>query len=351
MEIAGSARAGPRVGCSWVRLCPSCAGACCETVSRLDPLLVTCTVCNTSWKSICSARGLQAGERHMRVEYAPEGTVGVLTPQANTTVEPEYAILTPPGYAWINARMLSPHKTIEERLVDYFSKVPQYAPQFANAPIEALSFACTGTSYLVGKESEDDVARRGRQPAARAGDERGDLCVPRARHARRQAHRPRLALSGGAAARHGLHALLGIARVRDRREDERVAARRKNSIRSTPAVRLRAARRWRKWATTRSMPSSCWAPACRPSRPSRARPITGGIPVFSCMFALIWANIVAVDRARADGGGPARRGCAARGGASEWACRPSRAEARGAPRAARPRPLRRSWRYRRRRIA
>jgi maleate isomerase len=53
--------------------------------------------------------------------------------------------------------MLSPHKTIEERLVDYWMKAPQFARQFANAPVGSLSFACTGTSYLVGKQTEDDV--------------------------------------------------------------------------------------------------------------------------------------------------------------------------------------------------
>ncbi|MGZ5854492.1 MAG: maleate cis-trans isomerase family protein [Xanthobacteraceae bacterium] len=99
----------------------------------------------------------------MSVEYAPKGLVGVLTPQANTTVEPEYAILTPPGYAFINARMLSAHKTIEERLLDYFANLHTFSRQFANAPIGALAFACTGTSYLVGKDVEDrtlgDVSR------------------------------------------------------------------------------------------------------------------------------------------------------------------------------------------------
>ena len=65
-----------------------------------------------------------------------------MTPQANTTVEPEYAILTPPGFAFINARMLSPKKTIEERLVDYFDNVHAFSRQFANAPVGALAFAC-----------------------------------------------------------------------------------------------------------------------------------------------------------------------------------------------------------------
>lgn len=97
------------------------------------------------------------GETHMTVEYASRALVGVLTPQANTTVEPEYAILAPRDVAWINARMLSPCTSIEERLVDYWSKAPQFARQFANAPIGSISFACTGTSYLVGKQVEDDV--------------------------------------------------------------------------------------------------------------------------------------------------------------------------------------------------
>ena len=91
----------------------------------------------------------------MTVEYASKALVGVLTPQANTTVEPEYAMMTPLNSAWINARMLSPHKTIEERLVDYWSRAPEFARQFANAPITSIAFACTGTSYLVGKDSED----------------------------------------------------------------------------------------------------------------------------------------------------------------------------------------------------
>jgi maleate isomerase len=93
----------------------------------------------------------------MTVEYASKGLVGVLTPQANTTVEPEYAILMPSDTAWINARMLSRHKTIEERLVDYWGRAPEFARQFANAPVGSLAFACTGTSYLVGKEAEDRV--------------------------------------------------------------------------------------------------------------------------------------------------------------------------------------------------
>ena len=57
------------------------------------------------------------------LEYAKRGLIGVLTPQANTTVEPEFTILWPAGVAMLNARLTSPKKTIEERLVDYTSQI------------------------------------------------------------------------------------------------------------------------------------------------------------------------------------------------------------------------------------
>ncbi len=89
------------------------------------------------------------------MEYASHGLLGVLTPQANTTVEPELAILMPPGHALINARLMSPEKTIEDRLRDYFRNFEDATAQFANAPLTAIAFACTGTSYLAGLAAED----------------------------------------------------------------------------------------------------------------------------------------------------------------------------------------------------
>lgn len=96
----------------------------------------------------------------MAVEYAPEGLLGTLTPQANTTVEPEFAVLMPAGTAWINARLTSPKPTIEERLVDYFATMESALGQFANAPIGAVAVACTGASYLAGPEAEDAMIAR-----------------------------------------------------------------------------------------------------------------------------------------------------------------------------------------------
>jgi maleate cis-trans isomerase len=96
----------------------------------------------------------------MTLEYAPGGLIGVLTPQANTTVEPEIAVLLPPGLALLNARLTSPKKTIEERLVDYLENVETAATQFANAPLKAVAFACTGASYLAGKYREAALIAR-----------------------------------------------------------------------------------------------------------------------------------------------------------------------------------------------
>jgi maleate isomerase len=91
----------------------------------------------------------------MSVAYAPKGLVGVFTPQANTTVEPEMAMMTPPGMAFLNARMTSTAGTIPERLLDYMSQFPAQLSQFANAPLDAVAIACTGASYLLGKDAED----------------------------------------------------------------------------------------------------------------------------------------------------------------------------------------------------
>jgi len=91
----------------------------------------------------------------MSFEYAPRGFVGLLTPQANTTVEPECQILFPAGMGVINARLTSRKPVIEERLVDYFDTLSTCLTQFADAPLRAVGVACTGSSYLYGRDKED----------------------------------------------------------------------------------------------------------------------------------------------------------------------------------------------------
>lgn len=102
----------------------------------------------------------------MALAYAPRGLVGVLTPQANTTVEPEMTAMTPPGFGFVNARLTSRKGTIVERLVDYFERYEEALDAFANAPLSAVGYACTGASYFAGPEREDETLARLR---ARAG--------------------------------------------------------------------------------------------------------------------------------------------------------------------------------------
>jgi len=90
-------------------------------------------------------------------DYGKAGLIGVLTPQANTTVEPELWALMPPGWSLLNARLTSDLATIEARLVDYTTKFAETAERFANAPIDAVAVACTGASYLIGAEAEDRI--------------------------------------------------------------------------------------------------------------------------------------------------------------------------------------------------
>ena len=87
-------------------------------------------------------------------DYGRAGLVGVLTPQANTTVEPEFWALLPPGWSLINARLTSAKPTIEERLVDYTTRFASTAQEFANAPVDVIAAACTGASYLIGAAAE-----------------------------------------------------------------------------------------------------------------------------------------------------------------------------------------------------
>lgn len=96
----------------------------------------------------------------MTVEYAPRGLVGVLTPQANTTVEPEFSLLWPAGVAMINARLMSKRETLNDRLLEYFDQLDRSVEQFHNAPVKAIALACTGASYLATAAEEKKAIER-----------------------------------------------------------------------------------------------------------------------------------------------------------------------------------------------
>ncbi|MCY4192090.1 MAG: hypothetical protein OXD42_12365 [Rhodospirillaceae bacterium] len=93
------------------------------------------------------------------VEYATDGLIGLLTPQANTTVEPEMTILLPPRVAAMNARLVSDAHTLSDRLRSYISQIDAVLDRFANAPLDAYAFACTGPSYLIGADQEKGLVK------------------------------------------------------------------------------------------------------------------------------------------------------------------------------------------------
>jgi maleate cis-trans isomerase len=91
----------------------------------------------------------------MRPHYAPRGLIGVLTPQANTTVEGEFPLLLPDGVGMIAGRLTNPSPDMDTRLASYLDDLPGKLIQFGGAPLEAVAFACTGSSYLKGAAVED----------------------------------------------------------------------------------------------------------------------------------------------------------------------------------------------------
>ncbi len=85
-------------------------------------------------------------------EYGP--VMGIAVPQANTTVEPEMQALLGAGHTVLTARMTSASPDSRQRLVDYIDTLGHSLAQFDVAPLQIAGFACTGSSYLIGRDVE-----------------------------------------------------------------------------------------------------------------------------------------------------------------------------------------------------
>ncbi len=87
-------------------------------------------------------------------DFTPEygHAIGITTPQANTTVEPEMQVLLEGSV--LTARMTSPLADSRSRLVDYFDRLSETIARFDVAPLKACGFACTGSAYLYGRAKE-----------------------------------------------------------------------------------------------------------------------------------------------------------------------------------------------------
>ena len=90
-------------------------------------------------------------------DYGRRGRMGVLTPQANPTVEAEFSILLPPQVAFCAARLTSAATEPLIRLTDYIERMAETVAQFDAMKLDTIAFACTGSSYLVGPVRERTI--------------------------------------------------------------------------------------------------------------------------------------------------------------------------------------------------
>jgi maleate isomerase len=90
-------------------------------------------------------------------DYGARGRFGLLTPQANPTVEPEFRRLAPAGTELYVARLTSHSDDPRARLVEYLERLPETLAQYDTLRLDAVAFACTGSSYLLGARREAEI--------------------------------------------------------------------------------------------------------------------------------------------------------------------------------------------------
>lgn len=83
--------------------------------------------------------------------------IGVLTPAGNPTVEPEMVRLFGDEAVMVTARLCSDAPTMLDRLLDYSNHVEEAISTFGGLPLDAVGFAVTGTSYLLGAAAESEL--------------------------------------------------------------------------------------------------------------------------------------------------------------------------------------------------
>ena len=91
---------------------------------------------------------------HPEREYSARALLAVAVPQANPVVEPEFSALAPDGVGVIATRLQGSRTDSGNRLVQYLENLGASLEAFDTARPDVLGFACTGTSYLVGRDEE-----------------------------------------------------------------------------------------------------------------------------------------------------------------------------------------------------
>ncbi len=92
-----------------------------------------------------------------RADYGPRARVGIATPQANPTVEPEMRALLPADIGVYATRLTHPSPRVEERIDHYVRHMPEAIRSFGSLRLAAFGFGCTGSSYRAGTALEDEL--------------------------------------------------------------------------------------------------------------------------------------------------------------------------------------------------
>ena len=84
--------------------------------------------------------------------------IALLTPMANPTVEREMRRLLPQTCDYLVGRLVGTESDSKARLIQYAEELPSYLKQVGGYPLSCVAFACTASSYLIGKDREDEIA-------------------------------------------------------------------------------------------------------------------------------------------------------------------------------------------------
>ena len=90
--------------------------------------------------------------------YGSRARIGIATPQANPTVEPELWRLMPDGVSMLVARSVSDGAP-RQRLLDYFLSLEATLGRYGGLRLDAFGFACTASSYLLEAGVEERACR------------------------------------------------------------------------------------------------------------------------------------------------------------------------------------------------
>ena len=93
-------------------------------------------------------------------DYGTRARIGVATPQANPTVEPEMRALLPASIAVYATRLVHPAPDVETRLDHYIRNLSAALTTFGVLRLDAFGFGCTGSSYRAGPKLEDELTQR-----------------------------------------------------------------------------------------------------------------------------------------------------------------------------------------------